>query len=286
MILQILKKYTFREQIRKIDNRYGLGRLETLMASNWFNPLATFYLNIRSFKLSQAWKMPIFVFGCPRFYNLSGRMEIEGRVSPGMIVFNRTRAGSPSLESLQSEIMNQGRIVFHGCGIIGTGNKIRVAEYGVLKIGRDFKITDMVNIGVYSTVVIGKETRITHRCQILDSNYHYVANFNNRSIPKCTNPIVIGKGCWICNSSTIQGGTILPDHTIVASNSLVNKDLSHIGTETIIGGIPAKLLKTGFRRIVDTKMEASLHNYYDKNPDSVFKMLEDIVLEILSRDSL
>lgn len=286
MILQILKKYTFRELIRKIDNRYGLGRLETLMASNWFNPLATFYLNIRSFKLSHAWKMPIFVFGRPRFYNLSGRMEIEGRVSPGMIVFNRTRAGSPSIESLQSEIMNQGRIVFHGCGIIGTGNKIRVAKHGVLEIGQDFKITDMVNVGVFSRVIIGEKTRIAHRCQILDSNYHYVANLNNRTIPKCAKPITIGRECWICNSSTVTGGTTLPDFTIVASNSFVNKDFRHIGTEAIIGGIPAKLIKTGFRRIMNNEMETSLYYYYDKNPNCVFKIPENIMPETCSHDNL
>lgn len=244
-----LKSYPFKELKKRFDNKYGIGKLEIIIASNWFNPLATLYLNLRSLPLSQAWKIPIFVYGRPRFYNLSGRIVIEGKIKTGMITFNRTHPGAPSVMSVQSEVMNQGTIIFHGAGTIGTGNKVRVSESAILEIGCQFKITDMVNIGCYSKIIIGSHARITHRCQILDSNYHYVANLNNRTIPKCTEPIVIGERCWICNSTTIARGTILPDSTIVASNSLVNRDFTEVPQKSIIGGIPAKHLATGYLRV-------------------------------------
>lgn len=215
MIYKKLKGKSFSEILRKFDNRYGLGRMEELAFSNWFNPFVTIWLNFRSFPLSQAVRFPIAVYGHPRLYNLSGSMRVEGKISAGMIKFNQVRTGSPNVQSLQSEIMNQGTIIFRGYGVIGTGVIVRVASSGTLEVGKDFKITDMSNIGCYEKVSIGDHTRITHRCQILESNYHYVANFNKRIIPKWHRPIVIGKGCWICNSSTLTGGTGLPDYTIV-----------------------------------------------------------------------
>ena len=271
-----LKSYPFKELKKRFDNKYGIGKLEIIIASNWFNPLATLYLNLRSLPLSQAWKIPIFVYGRPRFYNLSGRIVIEGKIKTGMITFNRTHPGAPSVMSVQSEVMNQGTIIFHGAGTIGTGNKVRVSESAILEIGCQFKITDMVNIGCYSKIIIGSHARITHRCQILDSNYHYVANLNNRTIPKCTEPIVIGERCWICNSTTIARGTILPDSTIVASNSLVNWDFTEVPQKSIIGGIPAKHLATGYLRVYNPQAISAITEYYDNNTDGMYIYPEDV----------
>lgn len=270
-----LKSLPFKELKRRVDDKYGLGRLEAIIASNWLNPLATIYLNLRSLPLSQAWRMPVFVYGRPRFYNLSGRIVIEGRVRTGMIAFNQTRYGSPSVMSLQSEIVNQGTIIFHGRGMIGTGSKIRVSRSAVLEIGSDSDIADMVNIGCYSHTIIGSHARITHRCQILDSNYHYVVNLNNRTVPKWTKPIVIGKRCWICNSSTVTGGAVLPDCTIVASNSLVNRDFSAIPPKSIIGGIPARHLSTGHVRVYNPHTINVIDEFYGNNGDGMFVYPED-----------
>lgn len=54
------KKYLW-ELLSKINNRYGLGALELCLASNWFNPFATIYLNLRSFPFTQAFKFPVWV---------------------------------------------------------------------------------------------------------------------------------------------------------------------------------------------------------------------------------
>jgi len=265
-----------KELKRRFDNKCGFGRLERIMAPNWLNPLATLYFNLRSLPLSQAWKMPIFVYGRPRFYNLTGRIVIEGRVKTGMITLNQTRPGAPSVMSLQSEIVNQGTIIFHGPGAIGTGNKIRVSASATLEIGSGVMFADIINVGCYSRVIIGNHSKIAHRCQILDSNYHYVANLNNRTIPKWTRPIVIGERCWICNSTTVTGGSVLPDLTIVASNSLVNRDFSAVPRKSIIGGIPAKHLATGYLRVYSPQAINAITEYYDNNADGMYLYPEDV----------
>ena len=71
--------------------------------------------------------------------------------------------------------------------------------------------------------------------------------FFNYSMSK---PVSIGNFSWIGNRSTIGPGAKLPDYTIVASNSFVNKDFS-----SLIGGIPAKLIREGWTRVWDTKRE-------------------------------
>ena len=274
-----IKELTFKKFIHRVDLKIGFSALERLFSKNWFNPFATIYLNLRSFPLAQAIKMPVWVYGCPRFYELSGRMIVDGKVSSGMIRFNQVKPGAPSNMSVKSEILNKGLIVFHGVGLIGTGNKIVVGSKATLDIGKNFKITDMCNIGCFRSVFIGEQSWIVHRCQIFDSNYHYVANFAKGTVPDYSKPIRIGKGCWICNSSTITGNAVLPDYTIVASNSLVNKDMSDIPESSMIGGTPAKLIATGFRKIENSKIENEILKFYNDTPDGMFKIPAEATME-------
>ena len=86
-----------------------------------------------------------------------------------------------------------------------------------------------------------------------------------------TKPIIIGNYCWICNSTTITGGAVIPDKTIVASNSLVNKNFSSLPPASIIGGIPAKHIKTGFRRLDALKHQRLVSKYFrDHNEENLY----------------
>lgn len=271
-INSLLRKYTLKELFFLFDDKYGIGLIERFLFCNWFNPFATLWLNLRSFPFKQAVKFPIWCYGRPKFYGLSGQMIVEGEIWSGMIRFNQVKYGAPSNMSVQSEILNKGLIIFRGQGLIGTGNKIVVGINAVLDIGKNFKITDLCNIGCFCEIRIGEQSRIVHRCQVFDSNYHYVANFEKGVVPQMKKPINIGKGCWICNSSTIVGGVILPDFTIVASNSLVNKDYSNIPESSIIAGMPAKLISTGFRKVEHSRIIKEITDFYKINNTAVFKM--------------
>lgn len=274
-INKFLKKHSFKEIKKIIDYQYGLGLFERTLSTNWFNPILTIYLNFRSFPIKQAIHLPLFVYGHPRIYGLSGEMIIEGKIKTGMIKFNHVKRGAPNNMSVQSEIYNNGIIKFQGNGYIGTGCKINIGHNGTLFIGKDFKIADMCNIGVFSYLCIGEYTRIAHRCQILDANYHYVANFNKRIIPKWHSPIIIGKGVWVCNSTTITGGSIIPDYCIIASNSLVSKDFSSASESSLIGGIPAKLIASNFRRVENPQKERIISKFYKENPDGIYHIPEE-----------
>jgi len=86
---------------------------------------------------------------------------------------------------------------------------------------------------------------------------------------------VIEDYCWIGNTSTINGNVTLPVGTIVGSNSLVNKSFKDIEPFSIIAGIPAKLIKTGFRRIFNTTTELELISFFKEHPHETYKLASE-----------
>lgn len=263
--------------IRKIINK--LKRMyvsfERLPYVNWFNPFCTFYLNFRCFPFRKAIKLPVYVYGRPKLYSLYGTMECVDRCYSGMIRFNQTNTSAPSLTATNSEIDHWGKIIFHGKCQIYTANKINTGINGVLELGNCTKIMSFCNITAYSNIKIGEQSWIVHRCQILDTNFHFIADFNKHRVKAIAHPITIGNYCWICNSTTVTGGAIIPNKTIVASNSLVGKDYSDIPEESMIGGIPAKFIATGYRKVENKKLEGRIIRYFNENPNEEFYPLEE-----------
>ncbi len=256
-------------------NVYYARHIESLPYRNWFNPLVTLYLNFRCFPLKQAWRLPVFVYGWPKLFSLVGSMECVGECRTGMIELNRTIDGMPNHPGSNTAIYHFGKIIFHGKCVIHTFNKITVARTGILELGKDTKISCAINLVVYGKVVVGARTRIAHRCQIMDCNFHFIADFKHGKVNQRCKPIVIGSYCWICNSSTISGGAVIPNKTIVASNSLVNKDMRDVPEESIIGGQPAKLISTGYRRVESKKFESIIMRWFSEHPEAVFYPMEE-----------
>ena len=53
-------------------------------------------------------------------------------------------------------------------------------------------------------------------------------------------PIHIGKNVWIGANATVLQGVTIGDGAVVAAGTVVIKDVE---TNTVVGGIPAKLIK-------------------------------------------
>lgn len=265
--MKFFRKEITKERIKFLFGKLYVERIERIPYINWFNPIITLYLNFRSFPLKQAWKLPVFVYGWPKLFSLYGSMECVDKCRTGMIVLNQTNCGMPNDPGSSTAINNWGKIIFHGRCQIFTANKINVLRNAVLELGEGTKIMCMCNITAHKSVRIGALSWIVHRCQVMDSNFHFVANFKKGIIPRYYKPIEIGSYCWICNTTTIAAGAKIPDKTIVASNSLVNKDMSDIPEESIIGGIPAKLISTGYIRVFSRKLELAMYKYFTDNPD-------------------
>jgi acetyltransferase-like isoleucine patch superfamily enzyme len=83
------------------------------------------------------------------------------------------------------------------------------------------------------------------------------------SVKPLTKPIYIGDYCWIGNRTTISKGAYLPDYTIIASNSLVNKNFSRLGSYNLLTGVPADVKVQNVKRIYDTKFEMLYDTKFD-----------------------
>ena len=62
--------------------------------------------------------------------------------------------------------------------------------------------------------------------------------------------------------TTFSKGAVVPSKTIVASNSLVNKDFSNIEPYTLLAGMPASVKATGQKRIFDLDIQRELDEKY------------------------
>ena len=110
----------------------------------------------------------------------------------------------------------------------------------------------------FEYISLGDTCEITWDCQIMDTSFHYIEDMSNNVIKPLTKPVTIGNNVWVGNRTTISKGSVLPDFTIVASSSLVNKDFSDIGENCLIAGMHAKLKHNNIRRVYDYKKQREL----------------------------
>lgn len=285
-IIQKLKKYSFAEVINIFDERYGFGYLELHLNSKWYNPFASAYICFRCLPFLQAIKLPIAIYGWPRFFNLSGNIKIKGKISFKMIKINSSLSGVPGNGSKSTEILNIGTIVFHGPTTIGSGCKINVFRNAKLSFGTKVYISHDCLLSSFNHVFIGTGTRIAHRCQVMDSDFHYSANMTTGTVKNPTLAVHIGERCWLANSTSIMKGSYLPDYTIIGSNSLVNKDFSKLEPGSVIGGQPAKLIAKNIWRVRNHNINSQLSNYFSnpENEYSKYILPDNITIEQLANE--
>jgi acetyltransferase-like isoleucine patch superfamily enzyme len=92
--------------------------------------------------------------------------------------------------------------------------------------------TDQIEIGDHTS--IGDRSIITAHANIPSETI--LKQLYPRSIQKT----VIGKGVWIMPNVTIVPGIKVGDESVIATGSVVTKD---VPSRTLVGGVPAKVLK-------------------------------------------
>lgn len=238
-------------------NRFR-GYLDILLAMGFRGIFKTLYLNFRVLPFAQAIKLPIYCTAYTEFYSLRGRVVFDcparhGLVKIGFLAHNMF---VPSNNITLLEI--DGEIRIGGRGDFAPGVSISVAKHAILRIGKEFFINSRVRIVCHELIDIGAWARIAWESQIYDTNFHYIIDKSTGDICKKNKPIQIGNNVWVGNRTTVTGGAVIPDFCIVASNSVCTKNYSEIPPDSIIGGVPAKLIKTGYRRVFSYEEEAKI----------------------------
>lgn len=223
---------------------------------NWTK---TLYFNFKKFPFPIAKKLPVFFYGKVKFTSIRGKIEIEGKVKRGMIGFGQPYEMN-TLHKGIAEIIIYGKIVFKGHVQFGKDYFVFIGENGYCELGNMSSLGSNGKLICIEKIVLGNYARLGSESQIIDTNFHQMIDTETRQQLKITAPIYIGCHNYIGNRVSVMQNTKTPNYCTIASNSLSNKDYTPLGENVLIGGIPAKLIKTNISRDWDGEREMLLKN--------------------------
>ena len=225
------------------------------------NLFDTFRFNIRAFGLIKGLKMPVYIYGKIKVYQI-GKIDIKCPLRPGIIVIGMNACDVPYSHTIFN---NRGSIEVYDKLYINFG--ARISNEGLMIFGGNNIVGHGVSFDIKEKFEIGHDATVGFMSVVTDTNVHYILDVETRNVARRSKPIKIGNYNWIGSYSHIKKGTITPDYTIVASpNALLSKDYSELPPYTILGGSPAKPLKTGLRRIYNFKNEQLINKFFNSHP--------------------
>lgn len=123
------------------------------------------------------------------------------------------------------------------------GVKIGKGVYIGHEVMFDRVFTDQISIGDNTSV--GDRTIITAHANIPSDT------ILKKLYPRKISKTMIGKGVWIMPNVTIIPGVVIGDESVIATGSVVTKD---VPPRTLVGGVPAKVLKDLNKDLSDIQM--------------------------------
>jgi acetyltransferase-like isoleucine patch superfamily enzyme len=136
---------------------------------------------------------------------------------------------------------NNAKSFLNNCGSIKLGvntrltNTFRLENFGNIIIGDHTYINPNSVIKIKNSLSIGNACAISWDVMFMDNDYHTI-NGKEDALP-----IYIGNHVLIGARSIILKGAQIGDNSIVAAGSVVT---GHFPANSLIGGVPAKILKT------------------------------------------
>lgn len=123
---------------------------------------------------------------------------------------------------------HEGFRVFNGAHNIYVGSEVNLLD-------------SMINAGdTEGRVTIDDYVFLSHGTKIIARGHDYHLFNADRQQKVTEKPIHIKEGVWVGGGSIILGGVTIGKHSVVASGSVVTKDVPDYA---IVGGNPAKLIK-------------------------------------------
>lgn len=208
------------------------------------NPFKTLYFNFKYLPFKEAIMFPFLIANNVILRCLDGNVLIEAPHKRGMVRIGFRDMGIQNEKDRKTiiDLRSGSSLIFRGKASIGGG--ARLYTKGVLSIGDDFYLSLNSTIIAHDYVSIGNNVTVGWDSLIMDTDFHKVYNLENMQPYTMTSPITIHDHCWICNSCQILKGSNIPEDSIIASMSLVNKTLS-TPPHSLLAGIPVQLKKTG-----------------------------------------
>lgn len=125
-------------------------------------------------------------------------------------------------------------------------NRIRFFNYDRkgfrgLKIGNHVFIGDECLLDLAEGIELADHVTLAERVTVLTHiNVGYKDHPLQKKFPSKTEPVRLGRGCFIGACSTILAGIHIGEESLIGAGSLVNKD---IPAKTVVAGVPAKKIR-------------------------------------------
>ena len=227
------------QSLRNIKRKFKIAR-----KVNW---VKTLYFNLKMFPFSIAKKLPVFFYGSVKFTSLKGSIIIDAPLKTAMIGF-----GQPYEMTTRScgiaELFLEGQLLVNGHIQFGKDYFVYIKKGAQLQMGHMASLASQGKIICTNSISLGSWARIGSESQLMDTNFHQMIDTTTNEKIHTTNSITIGNYNFFSNRVSIMSNTITPDFCTIASNSLTNKNYTSLGRNTLIGGLPAKLIKENISR--------------------------------------
>lgn len=245
-----------------------IGSIRNLLR---LNLIVTLYVNFRLLPISQAIRFPIFCYGRTKIHSLKGRFIIDCPLRNGMIRIGYRWLDLWPVSYLPTQLNVQGSIIFSGDAVFSGGVALFAqSKYSKIVFGDSITIGGGSMIKSLNSIFIGKRTRITGGCTLMDSNMHYVKDISTGKIAQNTGSIIVGEYCWINYGSVITKGAVIPSYSIVGRYSFIGKSFKDEGENLFLAGAPVKVINHNVQRIFDYTRESEIREFFIKHPDSKF----------------
>lgn len=249
------------------------------------NIIKTLYFNFKMLPLRKAIKLPIHLYGKIHLGYLFGILDLPDVVTFGMIRIGYKWIDLWPISFLPTQIQIMGKLQFEGKCVVSGGANINVqAKEGVLIIGDSVTIGGGSIVKCLDKIEIGKYTRITGGCTIMDCNMHFVKNIDTGVVANYKAPIKIGESCWINYGTVVSKGAVIPDYCITTRNSLVSKDFSELGTNLFLVGAPAKPTSSHVQRIFSIEKQREFAEYFRTHDSNALQLELGLEPEIGTRE--
>jgi virginiamycin A acetyltransferase len=160
----------------------------------------------------------------------------------------------------------------------------KIGKYTSIGVGTNINGKCYINSRVDSPVKIGKYCAIAHNFRIRTTNHNVLCpNISEKLQRKLKGPslsiskgsVEIGNACWIGDNVIILSGVKIGNGCVIAAGSVVTKSFE---SYSIIGGVPAKLLKKRFNPSTIEKIEKS--KWWDWSNEKMIERRNEIIYEI------
>jgi virginiamycin A acetyltransferase len=156
-----------------------------------------------------------------------------------------------------------GNVLIRGNIHIGKGSFINGPSHISCSQSNSIVIGAFCSIADFVYIING-----SHNLNTL-STYHSATGFysNSFDIENKNKSIIIGNDVWIGAHSVILEGVIIGDGAVIAAGSVVTKDVE---TYSIVGGVPAKLIRKRFDEQIIEKLQQL--KWWEKDDEAILKM--------------